>query len=272
MPNSYLNSIGSKPLTHRDLLAMKQHGEKIACLTAYDASFSALCDEAGVEVILVGDSLGMVIQGQATTLPVKIEDMIYHTRCVTQTRKRALVIADLPFMTYSTPEMAAQNAARLIQDGGAKIVKLEGAKIEIIEFLVAQGICVCGHLGLLPQFIHQLGGYNVQGKIDSAAQKLLEDALKIQNAGAAMLILECVPAELAKQISMQLTIPVIGIGAGKFCDGQVLVIYDMLGISTGKRPRFSKDFLSESVSIQDALKNYVYAVKNGDFPTPEHSF
>lgn len=272
MPNSYVNSTSSKPLTHCDLLAMKQHEEKIACLTAYDASFSALCDETGVEVILVGDSLGMVIQGQSTTLPVKIEDMIYHTRCVTKTSKRALVIADLPFMTYTTPEMAAQNAARLIQDGGAKIVKLEGAKIEIIEFLVAHGICVCGHLGLLPQFIHQLGGYNVQGKIESAAQKLLEDALKIQNAGAVMLILECVPAELAKQISKQLTIPVIGIGAGKFCDGQVLVIYDMLGISTGKRPRFSKDFLNESASIQDALKNYVHAVKNGDFPTPEHSF
>lgn len=272
MSNSYLNSIGSKPLTHLDLLAMKQRGEKIACLTAYDASFSALCDEANVDVILVGDSLGMVIQGQSTTLPVKIDDMIYHTRCVTQTSKRTLVIADLPFMTYATPEMAAKNAARLIQEGGAQMVKLEGAKINIIEFLVTQGISVCGHLGLLPQFIHQLGGYKVQGKIESAAAKLLEDALAIQNVGATMLLLECVPAELARQISEQLTIPVIGIGAGKFCDAQVLVIYDMLGISTGKRPRFSKDFLSESASIQDALRNYVHAVKNGDFPTPEHSF
>lgn len=272
MPNSYLNSIGLKPLTHLDLLAMKQRSEKIACLTAYDASFSALCDDVGIDVILIGDSLGMVIQGQSTTLPVTLEDMIYHTRCVTQTNKRALIIADLPFMTYATPEMAAHNAARLIQESGAQVIKLEGAKIEIIEFLVAQGICVCGHLGLLPQFIHQLGGYKVQGKIESTAQKLLDDALKIQNAGATMLILECVPAELARKITEQLTIPVIGIGAGNGCDGQVLVLYDMLGISTGKRPRFSKDFLSESASIQDALKNYIHAVKNGDFPTSEHSF
>lgn len=272
MSNSYLNSIDLKPLTHLDLLAMKQRGEKIACLTAYDASFSALCDEAGIDAILVGDSLGMVIQGQTTTLPVKLDDMIYHTRCVANACKHALVIADLPFMTYATPEMAAQNAARLIQTGNAQIVKLEGAKIEIIEFLVAQGICVCGHLGLLPQFIHQLGGYKVQGKIESTAQKLLDDALKIQKAGAAMLVLECVPAELAWQITQQLTIPVIGIGAGNACDGQVLVLYDMLGISMGKRPRFSKDFLSGSCSIEHAIENYVQAVKNGDFPTLEHSF
>ena len=272
MPNSYLTSNHSKPLTHLDLLAMKQRGEKIACLTAYDASFSALCDEVGIDAILVGDSLGMVIQGQSTTLPVKIDDVIYHTRCVAQTSKRALIIADLPFMTYATPEMAAQNAARLIQESRAQIIKLEGAKIEIIEFLVAQGICVCGHLGLLPQFIHQIGGYKVQGKIESAAQKLLDDSLKIQNAGASLLVLECVPAELARQITQQLTIPVIGIGAGNRCDGQVLVLYDMLGISTGKRPRFSKDFLNGSSSVQQAIENYRQAVKNGDFPTSEHSF
>lgn len=271
MPNSY-KSIGLKPLTHLDLLAMKQRGEKIACLTAYDASFSALCDEVGIDVILVGDSLGMVIQGQSTTVPVKLDEMVYHTRCVANACTRALIIADLPFMTYATPEMAAQNAARLIQDGGAQVVKLEGAKIEIIEFLVAQGMCVCGHLGLLPQSIHQLGGYKVQGKIEATAQKLLDDALKIQNAGAAILILECVPAELARKITEQLTIPVIGIGAGNACDGQVLVLYDMLGISTGKRPLFSKDFLSGSCSIEHAIENYVQAVKNGDFPTSEHGF
>ncbi len=262
----------SKTLTHLDLLAMKQRGEKISCLTAYDASFSALIDAAGCDVILVGDSLGMVIQGNSTTLPVKIEDMIYHTRCVTKTCKRALVVADLPFMTYDTLENAAKNAARLIQDGGAQMVKLEGAKIEIIEFLVAQGISVCGHLGLLPQFIHQLGGYKVQGKFADAAEKLLADALEIQNAGATMLVLECVPAELAKQITEKLTIPVIGIGAGKCCDGQVLVVYDMLGISTGKRPRFSKNFLTDTNSIESALKNYSIAVKNGEFPTEAHSF
>lgn len=272
MSNNYLSSNTMKSLTHLDLLAMKQRGEKIACLTAYDASFSALCDAAGCEAILVGDSLGMVIQGNSTTLPVKIDDMIYHTRCVTQTSRRALVIADLPFMTYSTPELAAQNAARLIQDSGAQMVKLEGAKIDVIEFLTTQGICVCGHLGLLPQFIHQLGGYKVQGKLAQAAEKLLADALAVQNAGATLLILECVPADLARQITESLTIPVIGIGAGNGCDGQVLVIYDMLGISTGKRPRFSKDFLSDTNSIESALKNYVQTVKNGEFPTAQHSF
>lgn len=272
MPHNYLSSSSLKPLTHLDFLAMKQRGEKIACLTAYDASFSAICDEVGVEVILVGDSLGMVIQGNSTTLPVKMNDMIYHTRCVTQTCKRALVMADLPFMSYATPKSAAKNAAKLIQKGGAQMVKLEGAKIDVIEFLVAQGISVCGHLGLLPQFIHQLGGYKVQGKMAQAAKKLLADALKIQNAGATILLLECVPADLAQQITQSLTIPVIGIGAGNACDGQVLVIYDMLGISTGKRPRFSKNFLAGTDSIESALKNYVTAVKQGEFPTLEHSF
>ena len=272
MSFSYLSSNSSSPLTHLDLLAMKQRGEKIACLTAYDASFAALIDAAGIDVIFVGDSLGMVIQGHTTTLPVKIDDMIYHTRCVTKTCKRALVIADLPFMAYATPELAAQNAAALIQNGGAKLVKLEGAKIEIVQFLVSQGIAVCGHLGLLPQFIHQLGGYKVQGKAAESAEKLLADALAIQNAGASMLILECVPAELARQITEQLTIPVIGIGAGGACDGQVLVVYDMLGIGTGNRPRFSKNFLVDTNSIESALKNYYLAVKQNAFPTAEHSF
>jgi 3-methyl-2-oxobutanoate hydroxymethyltransferase len=175
-------------------------------------------------------------------------------------------------MTYATPESAAQNAAALIQDGGADMVKLEGAKIEIVQFLVAQGISVCGHLGLLPQFIHQLGGYKVQGKVPEAAAQLVSDALAIQNAGASLLVLECVPADLARQITAQLTIPVIGIGAGLSCDGQVLVVYDMLGISTGKRPRFSKNFLSDTNSIESALKNYSTAVKQGEFPTAAHSF
>ncbi len=272
MPHSYLTSNSSQPVTHLDLLTMKQRGEKFACLTAYDASFSALIDAAGIDAILVGDSLGMVIQGNPTTLPVKMDDMVYHTRCVTKTCKRALVIADLPFMTYATPEMAAQNAAALIQEGGAQMVKLEGAKVEIIQFLVAQGISVCGHLGLLPQFIHQLGSYKVQGKVAESAAQLLADALAIQNAGAAMLVLECVPADLARKITEKLTIPVIGIGAGKCCDAQVLVVYDMLGISTGKRPRFSKNFLIETNSIETALKNYCHAVKQGDFPTAAHSF
>lgn len=251
---------------------MKQRGEKITCLTAYDASFSALIDATGIEVILVGDSLGMVVQGHATTLPVTLDDIIYHTRCVMRSCRRALVIADLPFMTYSTPELAAQSAAKLIQLGGAQLVKFEGARIDIVEFLVKQGIAVCGHLGLLPQFIHQIGGYKVQGKACDSADQLIKEALALQKAGVSLLILECVPAELARKISEQLHIPVIGIGAGADCDGQVLVVYDMLGMSPGKRPRFSKDFLSETNSIEAALKIYYNAVKQGDFPTSAHSF
>ncbi|MEN9898434.1 MAG: 3-methyl-2-oxobutanoate hydroxymethyltransferase [Pseudomonadota bacterium] len=272
MNTSYSSSLAHKPLTHLNLLEMKQRGEKITCLTAYDASFSALIDATGIEVILVGDSLGMVVQGHATTLPVTLDDIIYHTRCVMRSCRRALVIADLPFMTYSTPELAAQSAAKLIQLGGAQLVKFEGARIDIVEFLVKQGIAVCGHLGLLPQFIHQIGGYKVQGKACDSADQLIKEALALQKAGVSLLILECVPAELARKISEQLHIPVIGIGAGADCDGQVLVVYDMLGMSPGKRPRFSKDFLSETNSIEAALKIYYNAVKQGDFPTSAHSF
>lgn len=272
MSVSYSTSSSQQILTHLHLLEMKQRGEKITCLTAYDASFSALMDAVGIDAILVGDSLGMVVQGHATTLPVTLDDIVYHTRCVTRTCRRALVIADLPFMTYSTSELAAQSAAKLIQLGGAQLVKFEGARIDIVEFLVKQGIAVCGHLGLLPQFIHQIGGYKVQGKVLDSAEKLIHDALALQKAGVSLLILECVPATLAQEISQQLRIPVIGIGAGVGCDGQVLVVYDMLGISTGKRPRFSKDFLSETNSVESAFKNYYTAVKTGDFPTSAHSF
>lgn len=207
-----------------DLAAMKQRGEKISCLTAYDAGFSALIDKVGVDMMLVGDSLGMVIQGHDTTLPVTIRDMVYHTRCVSKARQRAFIIADLPFMTYATPVMAAKNAAKLMQLGGAQMVKLEGSRIDCVRFLVDQGIPVCGHLGLLPQSINQLGSYKVQGKEQAAAEKMLADAQQLQQAGASLLVLECVPASLAKEISLQLTIPVIGIGAGVDCDGQVLVL------------------------------------------------
>lgn len=251
---------------------MKQRGEKITCLTAYDASFSALCDAVGIDILLVGDSLGMVIQGQKTTLPVTINDMIYHTRCVSQARRRAFIIADLPFMSYPTPLIAAQNAALLMQESGAQMVKLEGARVEITRFLVEQGIPVCGHLGLLPQQINQLGSYKVQGKTNADADKIFEDADSLQRAGASLLVLECVPAALAKMISQQLTIPVIGIGAGVDCDGQVLVLYDMLGISIGKSPRFSKNFMQDANSISDAITAYQLAVKQSQFPTSEHSF
>jgi 3-methyl-2-oxobutanoate hydroxymethyltransferase len=259
-------------LTVAELAAMKRRGEKIACLTAYDAGFSALLDSAGIDVLLVGDSLGMVIQGHDSTLPVSIDDMVYHTCCVSRARKRALVIADLPFMSYATPASAAANAAKLMQQGGARMVKLEGARLEVVAFLTGQGVPVCGHLGLLPQSINQLGGYKVQGREKSAADKILGDALALEQAGAALLVLECVPAALAAQITRQLQIPTIGIGAGADCDGQVLVLYDMLDISGGKRPRFSKNFLQQSGSIQAAIEQYIADVKSARFPSQEQSY
>jgi len=261
-----------KPLTVNDLAAMKQRGEKISCLTAYDASFSALIDKAGVDMMLVGDSLGMVVQGHDTTLPVTINDMVYHTRCVSNARRRAFVIADLPFMSYTTPVVAAKNAARLMQIGGAQMVKLEGPRVEIVSFLVEQGIPVCGHLGLLPQWINQLGSYKVQGKEPADAARMIADAHQLQQAGAGLLVLECVPAVLAREISARLGIPVIGIGAGVDCDGQVLVLYDMLNIGIGKRPRFSRNFMKDAASIEAAIHAYHQAVKQSQFPGNEHSF
>jgi len=270
--NQYSSPTTLKPLSITDLAAMKQCGEKISCLTAYDAGFSALIDKVGVDMMLVGDSLGMVIQGCDTTLPVTISDMVYHTRCVSNVRQRSFIIADLPFMSYATPIIAAKNAAKLMQLAGAQMVKLEGPRIDCVSFLADQGIPVCGHLGLLPQSINQLGGYKVQGKERAAAEKMLADAHQLQQAGAGMLVLECVPASLAKDISTQLTIPVIGIGAGVDCDGQVLVLYDMLNIGTIKRPRFSMNFMADAASIEDAINAYHQAVKQSRFPTAEHSF
>jgi len=260
-----------KPLSIHDLAAMKRQGEKIACLTAYDASFSALIDAAGIEMMLVGDSLGMVFQGQASTLTVTLDDMIYHTRCVAAARRRAFVIADLPFLTYPDPLGAAVNAAKLMR-AGAQMVKLEGARFEVARFLVDQGIPVCGHLGLQPQSINRLGGYKVQGVEAADADKIVSDAQKLQEAGVSLLVLECVPAKLAAEISAQLAIPVIGIGAGVDCDGQVLVLYDMLDIGVGKRPRFSMNFMQPPVAIAEALSNYRQAVKERRFPALEHSF
>jgi 3-methyl-2-oxobutanoate hydroxymethyltransferase len=261
-----------KPLTVNDLAAMKQRGEKITCLTAYDASFSALIDKVGVDMMLVGDSLGMVVQGYDTTLPVTIADMVYHTRNVSNARRRAFVIADLPFMSYTTPAAAAKNAARLMQIGSAQMVKLEGPRVEIVSFLVDQGIPVCGHLGLLPQLINQLGSYKVQGKEPADAARIIADAHQLQQAGAGLLVLECVPAALAREISAQLSIPVIGIGAGVDCDGQVLVLYDMLNIGIDKRPRFSRNFMQEAATIEAAIHAYHKAVKQSQFPSTEHSF
>jgi 3-methyl-2-oxobutanoate hydroxymethyltransferase len=259
-------------LSVRDLRAMKQAGQKIACLTAYDASFSALMDTVGIDMILVGDSAGMVVQGQPSTLSVTLDDMVYHTRCVTRARKRAFVVADLPFMTYSTPQLAAENAARLMREAGAQMVKFEGAHFEIVRFLVAQGIPVCGHLGLLPQSINLVGGYKVSGTTAADAELIFEQAVDLQRAGIGLLVLECVPATLARQISQQLDIPVIGIGAGVDCDGQVLVLYDMLDITRGKRPRFVKNFMHGAESIEAAIQIYKTAVKQGEFPAQEHSY
>ena len=261
-----------KILSIVDLITLKQAGEKISCLTAYDASFSALIDKVGIEVILIGDSLGMVIQGQSSTVPVTLDEIIYHSRCVTRGRKHAFIMADLPFSSYYTKTIAIENAAKLMQQGGVQMVKLEGTRIAIIEFLVNQGIPVCGHLGLLPQSINQLGAYKVKGKEQQAADKIFEDAQKIEQAGAGLLVLECVPSVLAKRITESLTIPVIGIGAGVDCDGQILVLYDMLGLGEGKRPRFTQNFMENAESIENAIKDYHYAVKKSLFPTFEQSY
>lgn len=255
-----------------DLFDMKQQREKISCLTAYDASFSQLVDQAGVEVILVGDSLGMVIQGKPSTLPVTIDDMVYHTQAVVNARKRSFVIADLPFLTYTTTEIALRNAAKLMQLAGAQMVKLEGAHLDMIKALVTYGVPVCGHLGLLPQSINQLGKYSIQGKSQREAEKILEDAVEIERAGASLLVLECIPTKLAEDITKKLKIPVIGIGAGVACDGQVLVLYDMLGISLGKRPRFSKNFMETSADIFSAIQQFHQSVKESKFPASEHSY
>ncbi len=270
--SSYADSESVKVLSILDLFAMKEMGEKITCLTAYDASFSQLIDQANIDIMLVGDSLGMVIQGETTTIPVSIDDMVYHTCCVVKARKRALIITDLPFLTYGTPEIALQNAARLMQEAGAQMVKLEGGHLDTVKFLVKFGIPVCGHLGLLPQSINQLGRYKIQGKSEQEAEKIAEDAKQLEIAGASLLVLECVPAALAKKISKSLSIPVIGIGAGVDCDGQVLVLYDMLGISLGKRPKFSKNFMESADDIAGAIEKFQSAVTSAKFPTEQHSF
>lgn len=239
-------------------------------LTCYDASFAALCDAAGVEILLVGDSLGMVVQGHDSTLPVTMEDMEYHVRMVARGSQKALIAADLPFASYQvSPEQAYSNAARLMV-AGAQMVKLEGGQVMAgtVRFLVERGIPVCGHVGLTPQSVHQLGGYRVQRDAD----RLLEDARAIEQAGAAMVVLEAIPANLARQATGALAIPTIGIGAGKDCSGQVLVLHDMLDIYPGRKARFVKNFLAGTSGVQDAIRRYVEAVKSGAFPAPEHSF
>jgi len=265
-----------KPNTTSSLRRMKEAGEKIACLTAYDAAFARLADEVGVDLVLVGDSLGMVVQGHETTIPVSMEDMIYHARCVARGNRMALRVVDMPFMSYASPEQAVANAARLMREGGAQMVKLEGggaAQVETVEYLSEQGVAVCAHLGLRPQSIHKLGGsYRVQGRDEHQALAMLEAAGALREAGADLLLLECVPGLLAAEITANMDIPVIGIGAGLRCDGQILVLHDVLGITPGKAPRFTRDFMAEGGSIRDALRRYVQAVKDASFPGPEHTF
>lgn len=264
-----------KPVTLSTIKEMKRRGEKITCLTAYDYSFSSLLDRAGIDMVMVGDSLGMVMQGHDSTLPVSVADMVYHSRCVARGVRRALLIVDMPFMSYQqSPQHAMASAGRLMQKGGAQVVKLEGGEpmAETVRFLVGRGIPVCAHLGLTPQSVHQLGGYRVQGRETTTAERIRRDAKLLQEAGASLLVLEAVPSELAKTITAELEIPTIGIGAGKDCDGQVLVLQDMLGIYPRPSPKFSKNFMQGAAGVEAAVTAYISAVKAGSFPGPEHSF
>ena len=261
-------------LTITALQKLRDDGEKIAMLTCYDASFAALLDAAGLDSLLVGDSLGNVLQGHDTTLPVTLADMAYHTACVVRGSKRAFLITDMPFGTFQeSPQQAFRNAAVLMA-AGAQMVKLEGGTevADTVQFLARRGIPVCGHLGLTPQSVHQFGGYRVQGKGEDAEQKLLEDAAELEAAGAGLLVLEAIPAKLGEQVTRRLRIPTIGIGAGARCSGQVLVLHDMLDVFPGKKARFVRNFMKGASSIADAAERYVRAVRDGSFPAEEHSF
>lgn len=262
------------PVNVGTLAKMRAEGEKIACLTAYDASFAALIDEAGVDVVLVGDSLGMVIQGHGTTVPVTLDDVIYHCKAVSRGLYRPFLMADMPFMTYASREQALDNAVRLMQEGGAKMVKLEGGagQVEIVEFLSGHDIPVCAHLGLKPQSVHKVGGFRVQGRDEAAAAQMISDAKALEGAGADIVLLECIPAKLGLQLTEELQVPVIGIGAGPDTNGQILVLYDVLDITVGRKPRFSRNFVPGTNSPLEAIKAYVHAVKTRDYPAAEHCF
>ncbi len=262
-------------VTVPSLRQAKNEGRRLVMLTAYDAGFARALDAGGVDIVLVGDSLGMVVQGKSSTLPVTVADIVYHTACVSRGLRSALLVADMPFQSYATPERALDAAAAMMGQGGAAMVKLEGAGhvVECIRFLVERDIPVCAHLGLTPQSVMKLGGYAVQGREGAAAQRLLDDALAVEAAGAELLVLECVPTAVARCISEALKIPTIGIGAGPGCDGQVLVLHDMLGLASGhRRPRFVKDFLADGGSVTGAVKAFATAVRDGSFPDAEHSY
>ncbi|MEM5422856.1 MULTISPECIES: 3-methyl-2-oxobutanoate hydroxymethyltransferase [Paraburkholderia] len=270
---TYLQETSRSAVTVPKLQAMRDAGERIAMLTCYDASFSALCERAGVDTVLIGDSLGNVLQGHTTTLPVTIDDIAYHTACVARAQTKALIIADLPFGTFGTPEDAFANSVKLMR-AGAQMVKIEGGEwlAPTVKMLVERAVPVCAHIGLTPQSVHAFGGFKVQGKSDAAATQMIRDALALQDAGAQLVVIEAVPAALGAEVTKQLRIPTIGIGAGVDCSGQVLVLHDMLGIFPGKRPRFVKDFMTGQPDIESAVRAYVQAVKEGTFPGPEHVF
>jgi 3-methyl-2-oxobutanoate hydroxymethyltransferase len=262
------------PVNVATLRRMKAEGEKIASITCYDASFAALVDEADVDLVLVGDSLGMVIQGHDTTVPVTLDDVIYHCRAVARGLSRPFLMADMPFMTYTSRDVALKNAMRLMQEGGAKMVKLEGgaSQVAIVEFLAGHDIAVCAHLGLRPQSVHKTGGFRVQGREEAAAEQMRRDAKALQDAGADIVLLECIPAPLGKEITAELHVPVIGIGAGPDTDGQILVLYDVLDITPGRKPRFVQNFMIGHDSPLAGIKAYAAAVKSRAYPTAEHCF
>ncbi len=261
-----------------ELRRMREAGERIACLTCYDASFALIEDRAGVDLILIGDSLGMVIHGQNSTTAVTVADIAYHSRTVAPHLKRAFLVADLPFLSFATRERALDASQRLMQEGGAKMVKLEGGReqADIVEYLSVRGVPVCAHLGLQPQLIHKLGAFKVQGREDAAAEAMLHDAKILEEAGADMLLLECVPSSLGRRITEASHVPVIGIGAGPDVSGQILVLHDILNISpmvtVGRKPRFVQNFMQGAADIESAIRAYVQAVKSGAYPAPEHCF
>ncbi|MGY9032957.1 MAG: 3-methyl-2-oxobutanoate hydroxymethyltransferase [Rhodobacterales bacterium] len=261
-------------LTITDLQKMYRAGEKLVMTSCYDASFATLCDEAGVEILLVGDSVGMVVQGRDSTLAVSLKDIVYHTECVARGSCKALIVGDLPFGTYQASPIQAFESATKLMAAGAHMVKAEGgeAMAETVKFLVDRGIPVMGHLGLTPQAVHQLGGFRVQGKTDEASERIIQEAKLLEKAGAAAIVLECIPSKLGKAITGAIDIPTIGIGGGPDCSGQILILHDMLDIYPGKKARFVKNYMESAGSVQAALANFVREVKDGTFPEPQHCF
>ncbi len=263
-----------KPVTISSLKKMKKEGEKIASLTAYDASFAAIVDEGGTDLVLVGDSLGMVINGHSTTVPVTVDQIIYHTQAVKAGLQRAFLLVDMPFMSYADKHIALQNATRLMQEGLAHMVKLEGGELQVptVEYLAERGVPVCAHIGLTPQYVHKMGGFKVQGREEAAAKQMIKEAKLLQDAGADIVLLECVPSSVGKAVTEALDVPTIGIGAGPDCDGQILVLYDILDVTIGRKPRFAKNYMQDADNCLAAIKNYVDEVKNGSYPAAEHCF